>query len=40
MNLIMMDQAAIDMLVYYSAAFFLMGYAVGVVLKVLTGERG
>jgi hypothetical protein len=36
----MMDQAAIDMLVYYSAAFFLMGYAVGVVLKVLTGSIG
>lgn len=37
-----MDQAAIDALVYVSGRFFLIGFAVGVIVKLLMGnsERG
>lgn len=33
-----MDQAAIDVLVYWSGAFFLTGFAVGVIVKLLIGK--
>lgn len=38
----MMDQAAIDALVYFAGRFFLLGFAVGVIVKLLVGnvERG
>jgi hypothetical protein len=33
----MMDQAAIDALVYWAGAFFLGGFTVGVIVKLLLG---
>jgi hypothetical protein len=33
-----MDQAAIDVLVYWAGAFFLGGFAVGVIVKLLLGS--
>ena len=38
----MMDQSAIDALVYFSGRFFLIGFAVGVIVKLFMGnsERG
>ena len=34
-----MDQAAIDTIVYFAGAFFLGGFTVGLIVKVLLGER-
>jgi hypothetical protein len=34
----MMDQAAIDALVYWAGAFFLGGFTVGVIVKLLLGK--
>jgi hypothetical protein len=34
-----MDQAAIDAIVYYSGRFFLIGFAVGVIVKLFMGNR-
>ena len=33
-----MDQAAVDALVYWAGAFFLGGFAVGVIVKLLLGR--
>ena len=33
-----MDQAAIDAVVYFSGRFFLIGFAVGVIVKLLMGN--
>ena len=34
----MMDQAAIDAVVYWSGAFFLGGFTVGLIVKLLAGK--
>jgi len=34
----MMDQAAVDALVYWAGAFFLGGFTVGVIVKLLLGR--
>jgi hypothetical protein len=33
-----MDQAAIDMMVFYAGSLFLTGFAVGVIVKLLLGK--
>ena len=34
-----MDQVALDTIVYFAGAFFLGGFTVGLIVKVLLGER-
>ncbi len=33
-----MDQAAIDAIVYWSGAYYVMGFAVGIIVKFLIGK--